>query len=386
MLRRNKDEEAASPTKNAYKIRAFTSAIKVISQLEHPIRSASEAKALKGVGPGIYRRIQEFFETPVHRPDDVDPAEVEEAKRKREARVNLEQIPGIGPVKANALVSAGCMSLEQLKTTPKYMDMLKTAGQRAGVTYFDHLNERVSREEAERVAQFIRDALPSKYEVILGGSYRRDASTSSDIDIIIFHPDHVHVPAPTGTPLTVSTAASKGPKRSLPMPSLLRTEVIVALKSRGLLAATLSSGELKWQGIALLPERDSWGDRQRRLDAIAKEEGVYRRLDLNLVAEKSRGAALVCLTGDAEFVRDIHKRASKVRMHLNEYGLWRWNHRDWGDGPEEGAPGGFWELVRAETEEQVMQELGMEYVEPEKRNFALVTGKALNGRGKKSRL
>lgn len=77
-------------------------------------------------------------------------------------------------------------------------------------------------------------------------------------------------------------------------------------------------------------------------------------------------------------------------MHLNEYGLWRWNEssEEEGDGDEEEA-GGFWELVRADTEEEVMRELGMEYVEPLKRNFSLVLGKGLvrpKTRGKKIRL
>lgn len=55
------------------------------------------------------------------------------------------------PVKAHELVAAGCMTLEQLKA-PEYMAMLTSAQQRIGVTYFHHLEERVSREEAETVA------------------------------------------------------------------------------------------------------------------------------------------------------------------------------------------------------------------------------------------
>lgn len=51
----------------------------------------------------------------------------------------------------------------------------------------------------------------------------------------------------------------------------------------------MSSGDLKWQGIVLVPDHDSptkndqWGERQRRLTAIENEEGVYRRMDLKCV-------------------------------------------------------------------------------------------------------
>lgn len=92
-----------------------------------------------------------------------------------------------------------------------------------------------------------------------------------------------------------------------------------------------------------------------------------------MVAQKSRGAALLALTGDTEFNRDLRIRATKIGMQLNEFGLWRWNESEGTE--EEGNEGGFWELVRAETEEEVLRELGMEYIEPTKRNFALVSGK-----------
>jgi len=76
-------------------------------------------------------------------------------------------------------------------------------------------------------------------------------------------------------------------------------------------------------------------------------------------------------------------------MHLNEYGLWRWNESSEEEGETEGeeSPGGFWELVGSDTEEAVLHELGMQYVEPVKRNFSLVTGKRVvrpKAKGKKS--
>lgn len=71
-------EEKERPDRNTYKVIAFTSAIKVLKQLDHPLRSIEEAKnvrlcsilcssilaqalQLKGVGAGIARRIEEEF-------------------------------------------------------------------------------------------------------------------------------------------------------------------------------------------------------------------------------------------------------------------------------------------------------------------------------------
>jgi DNA polymerase beta len=83
--------------------------------------------------------------------DDVDPETLDQLKQDRVSRAELEQISGIGPIKARQLVAAGCRTVEQLRTSPDFLAMLSNV-QRAGVTYFRHIEERVSRVEAETVA------------------------------------------------------------------------------------------------------------------------------------------------------------------------------------------------------------------------------------------
>jgi DNA polymerase beta len=98
---------------------------------------------------------------------------------------------------------------------------------------------------------------------------------------------------------------------------------------------------------------------------------------------KSRGAALLALTGDTECNKDLRTRAINLGLHLNEFGLWRWQPDENGRSEEEEK--GYWELVKAETEEEVLRELGMEWVEPEKRNFAFVVGKTSTSSGGRGR-
>jgi DNA polymerase beta len=100
----------------------------------------------------------------------------------------------------------------------------------------------------------------------------------------------------------------------------------------------------------------------------------------SLVPWRSRGAALLALTGDIEFNKDIRIKAGQLGMHLNEFGLWRWQSNGSGDEPEAEAEEdmehkGFWELMKADTEEDILAELGMEWIEPTKRNFGFVVGK-----------
>lgn len=96
-----------------------------------------------------------------------------------------------------------------------------------------------------------------------------------------------------------------------------------------------------------------------------------------MIPMKSRGAALLALTGDLEFNRDMRTQASKLGMHLNEYGLWRWvSHNpspspssEDTDEPEE-EDKGHWELMQADSEDTILHELGKSWIEPSKRNFS----------------
>jgi DNA polymerase beta len=92
--------------------------------------------------------------------------------------------------------------------------------------------------------------------------------------------------------------------------------------------------------------------------------GVWYLNIHSLVPQKSKGAALLALTGDNEFWHDVCTRAARHGLLLNEFGLWRWV--DVGEGS--------WELLCSESEEEIMDHIGMAYVPPEKRNFAFLVG------------
>ena len=69
--------------------------------------------------------------------------------------------------------------------------------------------------------------------------------------------------------------------------------------------------------------------------------------------------------------------AKRLNLHLNNHGLWSW-HSD-GNSLEDAyqSPGssGHWRLVETATEHDIFEELGMDFVEPEKRNFLFMSGK-----------
>lgn len=90
---------------------------------------------------------------------------------------------------------------------------------------------------------------------------------------------------------------------------------------------------------------------------------------IRLFPQLSEGAALLSTTGDNDFMAYLKRLASSQGLRLNEFGLWRWmpNNGSVSKGQE-----GHWELVASKTEQEILNVLGLDYVEPKSRNFAFV--------------
>ena len=81
------------------------------------------------------------------------------------------------------------------------------------------------------------------------------------------------------------------------------------------------------------------------------------------------------MTGDSAFDKHMSEAAKQLNRHLNNHGLWSW-HSDDNDSLWNG-PGssGHWRLVKSATEHDIFEDLGMDFIEPKKRNFLFVSGK-----------
>ncbi|KAF8491177.1 hypothetical protein F5888DRAFT_1737354 [Russula emetica] len=412
LLTRCLKEEDSSPSRNGYKIRSFQTAIATIYEHKKPIRSGQEAIKLRGIGLGIANRIDFFLRG----------KEYDEGWRDRLLAIEtFQKIPGIGERTATNLVNAGAASVSDLRL-PQYASLL-TPAQKVGVLYGDHMTRPIPRAEAEEIAAFIRYHISCNFELHLTGAYRRESPELPGVSILLFHPQHIHVPIPP--PPSTTTAAGvpeKTPVRTrgrqhVPFlqvnssvaecrTSPLLQDVVRPLQAAGLLAATLASDARKWRGVALLPQRTSvhadidangplggaWQEVGDRMRDIRATRGKYVRLDLSLAPPKSRGAAQIILTGDEEFVRIARIAAARHGMYLNEYGLWRWHSSEEASletqpdddainadpDAEEGRwrhLNGYWELVEGENEDRILDELELGSIAPQRRNFRFLPSK-----------
>ncbi|KAL4081252.1 hypothetical protein J3A83DRAFT_4427322, partial [Scleroderma citrinum] len=343
---------------NPYKVRAFERAIKVIGNFKAPIRSGTQVRRLGGVGERIAKRIDAFLAN--KGPDGVlKVANDTGVVCKTRIMESLQMISGIGY--ARTLYNAGCTSIVDLNK-PEFFSLLSPT-QKVCAQFATHLDPSVSLAQAE--AEFVSDNISSKYEVFLVGDHRRNHSCSPTLSLVIVHP------------LDLKTIAPHAPynldrKPRPPKPShfysvndsLLSFDIISPLEGRGLVAATLTAKPQRWRGIIRIPQRaenGSWEVRAERLRQIKEKEGRYCNLSISFVPKQYQGAALLALTGDLEFVKDICDRAHRLGLHFNEYGLWKWCEEE------------RWEFMHGDNEEEIFRELGMEYIEPARRNFGFLT-------------
>lgn len=103
-----------------------------------------------------------------------------------------------GPKIARKFYSHGCRTLKDVLQKEKL-----TADQRAGVQYYDDLQERIPREvwasrltrqEVEQIAGVVAkevEKIDAAFQVTIGGSYRRGEKLCGDVDLLITHPDGI---------------------------------------------------------------------------------------------------------------------------------------------------------------------------------------------------
>lgn len=244
-------------------------------------------------------------------------------------------IYGVGNSQAQQWLAQGFRTLEDLKAKAKL-----SPNQSLGIEHYADLNTRIPRSEVEALGLVVKRTaqhIDPEVELIIGGSYRRGAETSGDIDLII----------------TKSNTESSADLRPF-LDSLVQR-----LETEGFLVARLASSRStsdgsKWHGCCVLPKVSGFSDDDYK--------PVWRRIDFLLVPESERGAALLYFTGNDIFNRSMRLLASKKGMRLNQRGL----YKDVMRGPQrvkvtEG------ELVEGRDERKIFDILGVKWREPHER-------------------
>lgn len=116
---------------------------------------------------------------------------------------------------------------------------------------------------------------------------------------------------------------------------------------------------------------------------ISPDSSLSTDINTSFIPQKSRGSSLICLTGDKDFEKNICYRARERGLLFNEYGLWKWVEsppetwpsKDSTPNDLEASSPGYWSLMNCPKEEDIFKLLGMENIDPTRRNFSFVSSK-----------
>lgn len=326
-------------TNNHWRQSAYRHAINTLSREPALVTTAAQATALPHIGKRLADKIEEIVRT-----KSLQRLEHARADPTSRALTLFLGIYGVGTTTAEKWLAQGFRTLADLTSRASL-----TANQRVGIAHYDDINARIPRAEVTRIWAFVRAAAARVDEgvtLLVGGSYRRGADTSGDVDFIVTKP---------------GTTSSDDLRPFL--------EALVAhLTKVGFLTAELASHHnhsgrrgggdddagSKWHGCCVLPpDPETSGANPNR----------WRRIDFLLVPETEYGAALIYFTGNDIFNRSIRLLASRKGMRLNQRGL----YKDVLRGPYGRQKITTGELVEGRDERRIFGILGVKWRGPEER-------------------
>lgn len=300
---------------------------------DRKISTAEEAMELPGFGPRLAEKLEEIVNT--HSLARLDYALNDPLSK---VLALFLGIYGVGKSTADKWIAQGFRTLDDLLQRAKVTD-----NQRMGIEHYEDLNTRIPREEVTKLGEYVKAEaakIDQTVHLLIGGSYRRGADTSGDIDFII---------------------TKKGTTSSKELGPFL-DQLVGTLWRLGFLTAEVTShsshketGGSKWHGCCVLPRIPGFND-------DANYRPMWRRIDLLLVPQSEYGAALIYFTGNDIFNRSLRLLASRKGMRLNQRGLYKDVMR--GAGNERLTEG---ELMEGKDERRIFELLEVKWREPGER-------------------
>ncbi|KAK3949272.1 hypothetical protein QBC32DRAFT_349550 [Pseudoneurospora amorphoporcata] len=328
---------------------AYRKAIATLKRQNTKITTAEQAYLLPNVGKRLAEKIEEIVTT-----DSLRRLEYAQDSPLDSVLATFLKIYDVGTERANKWISKGFRTLDDLKQKANL-----TPNQRIGIDHYDDLNTRIPRSEVAALGDFIKKEaaqIDPSVELLIGGSYRRGAESSRDVDFIV-------------TKKNTTSSADLVP---------FFEQLLKVLTDKGCVVATLSALHAnrrgkdgpgsKWLGCCVLPREykpasDKVITRRSTKSASSKTpQPIWCRVDFLLVPETEYGAALIYFTGNDIFNRSMRLLASKKGMRLNQRGLYKEVMRG-----RDRAKVTEGELVEGRDERKIFEILGVKWREPAER-------------------
>ena len=133
--------------------KAYGAAIGALTSHTAEINSETDVKNIPGIGKKIYEKVQEYFRDGAFRE-----AKSKFSDSKTKGLEELNEIWGVGSVKAEKLYDSGFTSVFELRTSKGGEEALTTM-QKIGLQYYEDLRQKIPREEATKIANRVNAAV-----------------------------------------------------------------------------------------------------------------------------------------------------------------------------------------------------------------------------------
>lgn len=272
-----------------YKARAYTRAAEAVQREDY-----------SQIGASIKRKLAELEATGRI-------AELDSLRADPRVRVHseLSKILGAGPAAVSRWIAAGITSLFSLREAVAGGRVTLTSTQQLGLTHYVDLTTRIPREEVKsigaEVVSMISQVDPA-VSVQIAGSYRRGAPSSGDVDLLV-----------------ICTA-----------PNTVALRALAAIKKSPMTVGIVGAGDSKITFLFRMPTI-----------------GKVRQIDVIFATQESSAAALLYLTGDANFNEAMRGHAKSLGYKLNHLGLFSAQER-----------------IPTATEEDIFGALGVTFLPP----------------------
>jgi len=250
-----------------FRAKAYQKAQEAILTYEGDITSAEQLKGVRGIGETILSKLTEYVNT----------GTIKALEKQRQNPINvLTKVYGIGPKKANELISKGITNIESLRENEEVLNDI----QKIGLKYYEDINERIPRVEIDEYKtefnNIFTEVSPegSRFEIV--GSYRREKQVSGDIDVIITNDNN---------------------------DKSVFEKFVDDLIEKGIILEVLSRGKSKCLVITKLD-----GKKARRVDFLYTPPDEY-------------AFAILYFTGSKGFNTVMRQRALDQGYTLNEHGI-----------------------------------------------------------------
>lgn len=299
---------------NSFRLQATKKVLDIIKNFPIQINNSSQLANIKGVGKNSLKNIDEILQK--GKLSKIMPEILDQTYLKYIEE--LDEVYGIGKAKALEYYQTyGIKSIKDLQDMYNAGKISLPDNVVIGLKYYDMAKEKIPRAEMVEIDNYLHDianGIDIELFIIVCGSYRRQKDFSNDVDVLMIHP---------------SFKVGNQQKNYLSI-------FVKELKKQNFIVDSLTGENV-----------------QTKYMGLCKWNNIIRRIDIRFIPYNSYYSATLYFTGSADLNKRMRTLADSLDYKLNEYGLF----------DNKNIP------FEVNSEKDIFDLLGMEYISPEDRSI-----------------